>query len=539
MLHIKAYLWKLRAALSGKKMQDGSDASQHSEVAIHPRTTFKFGRHLSFCVDDNSVQMAAVSHFGWRKRILNIRKVYIPNKLTETSARSDFIGQTIDEFLSEFGQQRTQVSVAISGKETAFRMFFMPVLKKSELDSAVAFEAQKQVPFPLEDCIFDYRPVYRVLSGKQARYKIALQASTRRLVESALEPFRQRNITVSSVHLVHDVIGQLLRHLPDFQENTHFTIIDFNRKESEISFYRGSNLEFFHINPTGSSSLGSQTEGDNFEYLSEALSTEIQASLDYYTGQYPRSSTDRIFVYGDLSYSNELLEFLNGHTELEFVRLPTERLDFVTNQKSPFVEALPVCLPVLASSACNAHMANLLPVADRLKLVTRKIDRLAQTSLILLAVMLIVGWAIMKQDTVIAHDNLAGLTRQVDGFKNSEGYHTYNMLKREITDYRSYIEKVKKLPSYLSLDFKELSLLTPSSIRLFDLAYEPEHPEKNFTIQGVVTSKDIPPEILLAEYVENLSSSPFFENVTLMRHIKKHITDGFEIEFQIDMRGIV
>jgi hypothetical protein len=82
-------------------------------------------------------------------------------------------------------------------------------------------------------------------------------------------------------------------------------------------------------------------------------------------------------------------------------------------------------------------------------------------------------------------------------------------------------------------------LLTPSTIRLFNLAYEPEKSGEIFTIQGVVTSKEIPPEVLLAEYVEDLNGSPFYENVTLMKYVKRRVADAFEIEFQIDMKGIV
>ncbi len=539
MLDLRARKQKLRNALAGSTSQPSVEEPFVSEVPIHPRSGFALGRHLSFSIDDGSVQMAAVSHFGRKKRILDIRKVYIPNSLTGTSDRASFIGETIDEFLSEFGRRWARLSVAISGKETAFRTFFMPVLKKPELDSAVRFEAKKQIPFPLENSTFDYRPVFKILGSGQPRYKIALQASTRLLVEKQLEPFRQRNIDVSAVYHSQDVIGQLLSHLPHVKSGTHSTVINITRDHSEMSFYRGSNLEFSHISPVGSSLLRQQTDNAAFESFAETLSTEIQTSLDYYAGQYPGSSTDRIFVYGDLAYSSELLQCLNGYTGVEFERFPTELLDFAPARKRTFADALPVCLPVLASAVCSARVANLLPTEERLKQVNRKVGRLAQAALIILTLALGAGWVLMKQNTAVARNNLTSLNRQVESFKNSEAYHSYNVLKRQIADHRTYIERTRKQPSFLTLSLKELSLLTPATIRLFNLTHEPQKSGKNFTIQGAVTSKEIPPEVLLAEYIEDLNGSPFFENVALMKYVKRRVDDAFEIEFQIDMKGIV
>lgn len=539
MLDLKAQTEKLKTALGGRRTQASAEDPSVSEVVIRPRRGFAFGRHLSFSIDDSSIQMAVVSHIGRKKRILDIRKVYIPNHLTGRPDRANFIGEAIDEFHSEFGRRWARVSVTISGKETAFRTFFMPLLKKRELDSAVCFEAKKQVPFPLEDSAFDYRPVFKVLGGRQARYKIALHTSTRRLVEEQMEPFHQNNIAISAVYLSQDVIGRLLTHLPNFDAEALSTVINITRNHSEISFYRGSNLEFFHISPVGSSLLAQQTDKGGFEGFAETLSTEIQTSLDYYAGQYPRGPADRILVYGDLAYSSELLEQLNGYTGIEFERFPTELLDFVPEGKYRFAEVLPVCLPVLASAVCSARIANLLPAKDRLKQDEKKVDRLAQVALIILTLALVVGWALMKQNSAIAQNNLISLNRQMEGFKNSEAYHTYNVLKRQIANYQAYLEKTRKPPSYLNLNLKELSLLTPTTIRLFNLAYEPEKSSENFTIQGVVTSIEIPPEVLLAEYVEDLSGSPFFENVTLMKYVKRRVGDAFKIEFQIDMKGIV
>jgi Tfp pilus assembly protein PilN len=521
-----------------RKKKHTVDEGVH-ETKIRQRRHFPIGRHLSFAIDESSIQMAAVSHLGRWKKIRHISKVYIPGELTGASTRNDFIAHAIDDFINEVGGYGSHISVAISGKETALRTFLAPALKKKELASAIRYEARKQVPFPPEDCIYDYRPAAKVEVDGRRKLKISLHAATRKLVEESLEPFRQQKIPVASVCHSLEAIGQLLRHLPNFNDDTLYTLINIDRTHSEIAFYRGTFLEFFHIGNTGSSSLGKQSGQSSFEIFAKTLAGDIQTALDYYSGQYPRGTPDKVYVYGDLSYSTELLELLNGYTGFDFERFPAEKLDFAPPETAPFADTLPVCLPVLAASASDVKLANLLPVPDRMRRLKRRVHTVSQFCLAVLLLVLAGGWAIMKAETSIAESRLVGLNRQIESFKSSTAYHTYNVLKRQIASDHAFIEKIKESPSYLSLNLKELSLLTPPSIRLFHLAYRADDPNKNLSIQGIVSSKDIPPEVLLAEYVATLSASQFFDDVRLTRHMKRKRGDVFEIEFHIDMRGVV
>jgi hypothetical protein len=55
----------------------------------------------------------------------------------------------------------------------------------------------------------------------------------------------------------------------------------------------------------------------------------------------------------------------------------------------------------------------------------------------------------------------------------------------------------------------------------------------------VVNARDVPPEVVLAEYVETLNHSPLFENVTVDRHYKNKTKNGFEMDFQLSLKGKV
>jgi hypothetical protein len=71
------------------------------------------------------------------------------------------------------------------------------------------------------------------------------------------------------------------------------------------------------------------------------------------------------------------------------------------------------------------------------------------------------------------------------------------------------------------------------------MQFLPGEPEQSLTMAGRVESSDVPPEVILAEFIADLNASPFFSDVTVMRHNKNRTDEGFRVDFSISMRGVV
>ncbi len=535
--------WK---SLFGKK-QPNQEAPAQAQGApsailkqIEPGRDRFLGTVLAFSINDYSIQMAAAKQLGGTPRIYDIRKEYFPRKDFNAEHKTEFLAGKIADFIGEHGGLWTDIRLTVSGKETAFRSFLMPALKKAELDSAIRFEVQKQVPFPAADCIYDYRPIHKIIKQDSSRYKIALQATTKRFIKEQLEPFRVNNLEVSHIYHTLGVIGQLLKDLSDFDSEANYTLLNIGHNSTEISFYRGAALEFFHVSTANSAMLGSGSQQTRYEYFAELIANEIQTSLDYYVGQYSLGSNNQIFVYGDLAYSAELLDLINGRgaAGMRLVPFPVGKLKLITEEELAYSESFPACLPVLAASVCDRSVSDLRPIEDKERLAAVRFHRYARAALAALLIVTAVSWGVYNQRADIAEEKALSVEREIDEFKNSEAFHAYNLLKRQIAIDRSYIEKIKESPSYLNLNLKELSNITPETIRLSN--FEFRHGDDNsLLIQGVVSSSDIPPEVILAEYIEGLSASPFYENVVIARHVKKIVGRRFEIQFDLNLKGII
>ena len=347
--------------------------------------------------------------------------------------------------LSNLGGTRGRAYLpAESALETVFRTITLPKMKPKEFKAALEFEIKKQIPFPLEDCLYDYRPITRINKNGREFIRISVQAATRRYLEETLKPFRTLGLEVSWLYNTQDVIGQLLAHLSFFRENTNYALLNIGKESSQISYYRGTLLEFTHVTSLGSSMLSNRHDSAKFENFTELLANEIQNSLDYYTGQYSSHFTNRVFVYGDMSYAEDLINLLSNHFGFEFSCFPVEKLDFCKGKEEEFKYSLPVSLAVIAAGACSARLANLVPPEQLLVQRRRIIDRVGVSGLVFMAGIFLYGWYLDQSRLDIKNDYLRELTQKITAYKNSREYDAYNMLKRRIAVDKSYLDKSGK-----------------------------------------------------------------------------------------------
>ncbi len=534
----------LRNILKHKRasQDDSSGRAQLLEVPVPTGRDAIIGRTIAIVPGAYSVRMATVSHRGSHRTVLDVREVPIPEDRTEPADRRLFVQQAIGAYLGQFGGRSVSVRLAVSGKETAFRSFFMPLLKSHDLRDAVHLEATRQLPFPAGDCTLDYRPVARIVSGDQTRYKVALFAATNRRVAEAQQPFVELGETVDAIYHSHDVVGQILPSLPDFKPDQAYTILSIGQHSAEIAFYRGSTLEFFHQTNTGSDMAGDLTDATRREFFAETLATDIQTSFDFFSGQHASSSMPVIHVCGLPAGDDDLMADL-----AERVGMPCQHLRIETMHGISFAsddirrEALTL-FPVVAAALNNCHTANLLPEPTRAALQKRRVDTIGRIVMAATVVLLAGGWMALHRHAQIDQQQAISLKEQVSLIENSEAYRAFQQLQVQLRAGREYIKRTEKQPSYLGLNLKEMSYLVPKNLRLtrYDITTDSTaQATDNLRLYGVVISDDIPPEVTLAEFVERLSASPYYDKVEVERHVKRERDGVFTIDFQLVMRGVV
>ncbi|HEX2897642.1 MAG TPA: hypothetical protein VHP63_06295, partial [candidate division Zixibacteria bacterium] len=72
-----------------------------SETPIRPSQPLNFGTHITFLVEDNTLQMAAVSHFGRYRKILDIQKEYLTPEQSRSKERLVIVTKLVNDFINQ------------------------------------------------------------------------------------------------------------------------------------------------------------------------------------------------------------------------------------------------------------------------------------------------------------------------------------------------------------------------------------------------------------------------------------------------------
>src|SRR2546421_11629987 len=107
------------------------------------------------------------------------------------------ITATIREILNEFGIKSANVNYAIAGQSVFARFVKLPSVEEEKIDRIIAFEAQQNVPFPIDEVVWDYQLVG---GGADEQLQVVLVAIKSDLLEGI-------NAAVEAAGLPPTVIG--------------------------------------------------------------------------------------------------------------------------------------------------------------------------------------------------------------------------------------------------------------------------------------------------------------------------------------------
>ncbi len=128
----------------------------------------------------------------------------------------DALGEALREL---FGKSRLgkNVRVGVANQRTVLRTLELPpVTDRKELAAAVSFQAQDQVPMPLNNAVMDFHPLGIVDTPAGPRQRVVLVAAQRDMIERLLNAVRRAGLTVQGVDLsAFALIRSLYRREPE------------------------------------------------------------------------------------------------------------------------------------------------------------------------------------------------------------------------------------------------------------------------------------------------------------------------------------
>lgn len=133
----------------------------------------------------------------------------------------------------------TEAYVSLSDKDFIFRFFDIPLMKKGEVDSALFYEAEKYIPFKLNELVFTYDYFRKPKDKKISISFIGFRKSSLDLIKRRLNKIGVTSVAIepSSVSLV-----RLLKERKEISNINNFAVLDFTSSEGYLTFFQNDSV---------------------------------------------------------------------------------------------------------------------------------------------------------------------------------------------------------------------------------------------------------------------------------------------------------
>ena len=331
--------------------------------------------------------------------------VEYPKILSATDADpEELVADAIQQFLSRNEVAGDKVAVSVAGQAGLSRFFKPPPVEVSTLPDIVKYEVKAQIPFAIEDVIWDWQQMGgTVVDGRTVDAEIGLFAMKRDAVFTALRPFDEAEIDVDFVQLspisiynvvCHDLIGELPNPEDFDPENPppSTVVMSIGTDTTDLIVTNGLRMWLRNI-PIGGNHFTKQLSremkltqakaehlkrnaraSENPKAIFKAMRpvftdfvNEVQRSLNFFQSNEKSAELSKILLLGNAAKLPGLRQYLSKQLEIEIGKVTSyEKLSGsdITSQKSfqnnllSFASCYGLCLQGLQKAQIKT---NLLP----------------------------------------------------------------------------------------------------------------------------------------------------------------------------------
>ncbi len=267
------------------------------------------------------------------------------------------VSEALAQMVKTYGFTTRQVIVSVGGESSVVvRIASMPRMEPKELDDAMQWELERQVPFPVDQVIFDYEVIDIPGQTGEDNIDVFLAVAQEDMVDAHVEAIMGAKLTPIHIDVEPLAIGRALVHASDngYRDQT-VLLVHIGANSTGIYIVSNGWMNFVRTLPTAGSAftaaiseniLGDEEQAERAkrqfadlteaateeseetgdvaqaqtaiqEAISEALfdlSTEVGRSLEFYRRQHRDAQISAILLCGGSAVIPGLAEFIQNET---------------------------------------------------------------------------------------------------------------------------------------------------------------------------------------------------------------------------------
>jgi len=270
---------------------------------------------------------------------------------------ADILSESIKRVLETNKININKVITAVAGPSVVMRPINMAVMTEKELQNAIKFEAERYLPYSVEDASIKGTILRKPIEGDEKNMEVLLVAAPNDLINKCAEAIKKSSLEIASIDLEPFAMIRALQSGIDPEKfKQTIALIDLGASTSSINIFKEGILRHNRtINIAGNNFTKAIAQALNLSFeeaekikkdkgviklgedstpmsptamrifnvvtpvLGELL-TEIQRSFDYYRSRYKNENIDLIIISGGSSNFANIDAYINKELGVEVKR---------------------------------------------------------------------------------------------------------------------------------------------------------------------------------------------------------------------------
>lgn len=217
--------------------------------------------------------------------------------------------------------RRREAVVSINGPNVLARLLHLPPIPEAEVKQAIRWEAERHLPFPVEDAVLDAQVVGEVTEDGQRQLEVLLAAAPESMALACIEVLQGAGLRAAAIELsaLAMVRSLTMRPLPGT-----VAMVNLGASTTEVAIVRGGVPQVTRTIAEGAGALLEEAAAASgggvvavpaaaLGGVLDALTAQLRRSFDFYRAQYGGQQVDRILLCG----GGARAESLDRHLALE------------------------------------------------------------------------------------------------------------------------------------------------------------------------------------------------------------------------------
>ena len=225
----------------------------------------KLKNKVGLDIGSSSVKMVEIAASGE-----DLSLVCIGTKRASAAVREPLV-EAIKSLSDEIKITAKEAAISVSGPSVIVRFVSMPKMRDDELKSAIKFEAEKYVPFAINDCVIDHQILKK--NEKEGKFEILLVAVKKSFIMSRISIAEDCGYSVSVIDVDTFALGNaFLRSLPQPSADKTIALLNIGFNFTNVGIIKDRALCFSRDIAIG---------GDDFnQAISRSLGIDTLAAED-------------------------------------------------------------------------------------------------------------------------------------------------------------------------------------------------------------------------------------------------------------------